>query len=578
MNREEIIRRTAQRRWGVSIKAQQDDIFPEHLAPTERRLAEWLPDCPPEAMREASTRLRLAFALGPPLGSLDPSPPHDPNYSFVAVDLRREDIKPNDEVTDPLALAVARQDPESGGLVLLMTIDRLHDYVVAVQKTVSRVRTDNGHAEGTPEILQPLTPLVEAWQKSGVGTPVSEANIRVVGGMTRRPYEVSDVVRTTWEDAGGGGILTAVKVDGVAVAALVSEERCQPSSGRLLKPAGAQGELILEGLGRGRDALGRPTVIWAYSQFAQSGQRILGEDVVTLIELAHLFDEPVIWKPRQLVSMMARGRDGGLRTPKKTDFKRLMDATAAARSLLMPVTDSCGQLWWHDVVDVSQDCRRQEIRLGRPMWAMTRRGRFTLTATLGKLGWPRLVCHQSLRRAITGLEYWLARSAPPSGKGTAGDLRPVRPGGPGNWRELKMRQFLQLCGEPVGNLSADRRRKAFQRIRDRLEGDGNFYRSYVVPGGNPTKVAPAGDTVEVCLDKPTGKRLYGRVLVRASALFCEAAQRAQRGQYEKMPAATYLGRPLVLSDRVPRTSTAPAKSISTSRERCRKRVAREPHP
>ena len=172
---------------------------------------------------------------------------------------------------------------------------------------------------------------------------------------------------------------------------------------------------------------------------------------------------------------------------------------------------------------------------------------------------------------------WLARSAPPSGKGTAGDLRPVRPGGPGNWRTLKMWKFLQLCGEPVEKMRARRRRKVFQRIRDRLEGDGN-YQSYVIPGGSQTRGAPAGDSVEVSLDKPNGKRLYGCVLVRASDKFCEAAQRAEQGQYQQVSAATYLGRPALLSKGASRTSIAPAGRISTSREGSGKRVAQEPHP
>ena len=546
MNREEIIRLTALRRWGVRNDAGPDDDIPPHMVPTEPRLAEWLPDCPPQYMREASTRLRMAFALGASLGLLDTPHAREADYFFEAVDLRHVNIKPNDEVTDPLALVVARQDPGSGTPVLLMTIDRLYDHVSEVQRALSKVRTPNGGPADTPEILQPLTPLIDAWQETGLGKPISEVCIKTAGGLSRRPYEMADLVRTPWEDTGIDGFVNAVKVHGLAVAARMSAERSRTRSGRLLKPAGTEGQVTMAGFGRGRDALAQPTVIWAYAQFAGDRKRMLGEDVVTLIELAHLFDEPVMWAPRQLVAVMARKRDGGFRTPKETDFERLMKATAAARALLMPVKDSRGKLWWHDVVDVSQDSRRRRIRLGRPMWAMTRRGRFTLTATLGACGRPRFAGHQALRRAITGLEYWFARSAAPGGKGTAADLLPDHPGGPGPWRKMKMQQFLEICGEPLKKMSAGHRRQAFKMIRDRLAGS-DAYHSYVVPGGRTTKAAPAGDTVEVCLDNANGTRLRGSVLVRASAVFCEAARLAQEGRYVQVSAREYLGRPRILS-------------------------------
>ena len=494
-------------------------------------------------MREASTRLRVAFTLGASLGLLDTPHPREADYFFEAVDLGRVNIKPKDEVTDPLVLAVARQDPDSGTPVLLMTIDRLYDHVSEVRKAF-------------PNVLQPLTPLIEAWQETGHGKPISDIYIKTAGGMSRRAYEMADLVRTPWEDAGVDGRVSAVKVDGLAVAARMSAERSRPTSkprqggdherGRLLKPAGTEGQVTMAGFGRGRNALAQPTVIWAYAQFAGDRKRMLGEDVVTLIELAHLFDEPVMWAPRQLVAVMARKRDGGFRTPKETDFERLMNATAAARALLMPVRDSRGKLWWHDVVDVSQDSRRRRIRLGRPMWAMTRRGRFTLTATLGACGRPRFAGHQALRRAITGLEYWLARSVAPGGKGTAPDLLPDHGGGPGPWRKMQMQQFLEICGEPLKKMSAGHRRQAFKMIRDRLAGS-DAYHSYVVPGGRTTKAAPAGDSVEVCLDNANGTRLRGCVLVRASAVFCEAARLAQEGRYVQVSAREYLGRPRILS-------------------------------
>ena len=111
---------------------------------------------------------------------------------------------------------------------------------------------------------------------------------------------------------------------------------------------------------------------------------------------------------------------------------------------------------------------------------------------------------------------------------------------------MKMQKFLEICGEPLKKMSASHRRQAFKVIRDRLAGS-DTYHSYVVPRGRATAAAPAGDSVEVCLDNANGSRLRGCVLVRASAVFCEAARLAQDGRYVKMSAREYLGRPRILS-------------------------------
>ena len=133
-------------------------------------------------------------------------------------------------------------------------------------------------------------------------------------------------------------------------------------------------------------------------------------------------------------------------------------------------------------------------------------------------------------RIIAGIEAAL-QWGPSPGKGSRGRipeaLRPVRKGGPGPERFIPNWHVLRLAGEAVTQEdyrtdSAPRRR--YMRAVNALEALG-----YVCSEGRP---APAGQTVEITRIVHGRGGRQGGLMVRATARFCDAYEKGQRGRGE----------------------------------------------
>ncbi|MYH57153.1 MAG: hypothetical protein F4145_03895 [Boseongicola sp. SB0675_bin_26] len=132
---------------------------------------------------------------------------------------------------------------------------------------------------------------------------------------------------------------------------------------------------------------------------------------------------------------------------------------------------------------------------------------------------------------IAGIEAALTWGPSP-GKGSGGripdTLTPVRKGGPGPERFIPAWQLLRNSGEAVTEESYRDESKHRQRYRNAVETLKDA--GYKCP--SPDKTAPAGDTVEIVKQKSGRGNGTAGLLVRATARFCEAYAKGQKGRGE----------------------------------------------
>lgn len=409
----------------------------------------------------------------------------------------------------------------------------------------------------------PLEPLVRAWQ-AWRSNP-RNAKIAVVGsGLTRRPYEVSDVFRTPWKDPERGteGV-AAVKIDGEPVAAIVRRfdfgRGLNPEEQRLARMARARHpgnsplshQLTLHGLkGYGsRHPLSLPVPLIAFGTVEPWGGHWLAEDVATLIELAHLGPE-LRFQSGELAYMLARTRDGGFRSPKERDRQRALNAVAASMFLIVWVWNPRDRLHWPvRLADIDTDPETEAVVIRPPAWARKRiaakEGRYTLTGAQSALAQRARMRgdtgRSTVRRMVLGMEYWLARTPPIGGKGAAEALTPASgKTGPGRWYRLKTTEWLRIAGEIVpGGPMADATRAKAKRRREGLASAGYVVDANGEPiGGGENDPPRALDTVEV-------RYGHGCVYIRATKRFTAADTAARAGRWEEMGFGEYIGRPRV---------------------------------
>ncbi len=495
---------------------------------TPEELAEWHPECPEAARIEAAEQLRaLARIVAPDAGE-----------SLIRVcDFWQYDKR--------LLATMPGEIARDGSRFITM--------VGAVALARAWLVTQDRDPDGCPAF--PLAPIVRAWM-----VDPGNAKVRVVVGLTRRAYEVSDVIRTAWRKE---GTVAAVAIDGEPVTALVDRmdfvQGMDPERQRRARKqawvyktanAGEDVQPTLKGLGGygTRHPLSLPVPLLAYRAVLPEDGHWVADDVATLIEVAHLGPRLRFETVDKLAYLLSRTRAGGFRPPNAADKQRALNAVGA--SMFMVVWVLRGGLHWPvRLADVDTNPKTGEVWLAPPAWARQRteggEGRWTLTGAQSALAQRSRMAGDSgratVRRIVTGIEYWLTRTLPRGSGGTAAALIPASgKAGPGPWYELKMAEWLRIAGEivPDGPMTGATREKA-RRRREAMTAAGYLVDVNGKPiGGGDRALDAATDTIEV-------RFTHGRVYVRATERLTAAAAAAKAGRWETIPFGEYIGRPRI---------------------------------
>ena len=384
------------------------------------------------------------------------------------------------------------------------------------------------------EIDHPLRSVVQTWvieKMKAEGTrTVKKATVDKAGSLTSTPYVVSETIRRQWEAVGS---VDTVEVDGEPIVTQI----CQlPCNHKVFKPKGTTGELIPMPTHRG--GIDKPIMLLAYEPFGSELRKATAPDSALLLTLAYAANEPLQLSVRDGASLLARGKDGQLRTPQASDEQRFELAFAAISGLHQWITDERGINRFYPLTACDR-LINDRVKIGAAGWASDRSaGRWTLTAGFGVAGQHRLAGNthnNNIWRVIAGVEYWLARerfhiSGPH--KNISQALVPeTGKTGAGQWYTLTWQELMMIAGDvwDKNDQQADTRaRKRFQRVRDTLIKHGYQVKELNTP-------ADAGDTVEFLFEK------RGRVKVRATARFVEAARKANRADWETVNLTDWLG-------------------------------------
>ena len=404
-------------------------------------------------------------------------------------------------------------------------IERLHSHWQAVR--------DRGEKK-IPHILEPIIRewlkwVIEKMKAEGTRT-VKKATVDKAGSLTSAPYVISETIRRQWEAVGS---VDTVEVDGEPIVTQISQ---LPRNHKVFKPKGTAGELIPMPTHRG--GMDKPIMLAAYEPFGSELRQAIAPDSAQLLTLAYAVNEPLQLSVRDGASLLARGKDGQLRTPQASDEQRFELAFAAISGLHQWITDERGINRFYPLTACDR-LINDRVKIGAAGWASDRSaGRWTLTAGFGVAGQHRLAGNthaNNIWRVIAGVEYWLARerfhiSGPH--KNISQALVPITGNtGAGQWYTLTWQELMMIAGDvwEWDDQQADTRGyKRFQRMRDALIKHG-----YQVKGLNTP--AEAGDTVEFLFEK------RGRVKVRATARFVEAARKASRADWETVNLTDWLG-------------------------------------
>ena len=389
--------------------------------------------------------------------------------------------------------------------------------------------------EHNNDLMHPITPIVTAFikeQDKRKGTcSIGEATIDQANDFTPISYPSSEVTRRQWENIGN---IDTVEVDGEPIANFIADvDNFSVGYPQVYKPKGTGDQLQLA-LPKGRETMEVPITLIAYQMFGSDLRSSLATDVALLMQIAYATNEKLILNVKAGAALLSRDREGNPRHPHPTDEKRFEKAFACLHGMSVWITDDRDIPRFYPLTACDR-LSNDEVIISAPAWARREKGRWTLTATLGETGRLRFkgnAHNNNIKRVIDGIEYWLARDRRGYG-GTSQSLLPAHKNtGPGPWQTLKWDKLLMLAGDiwdTADNQANQRAYKRFHKIRTTLIEYG-----YQVPDLNHS--ARAGDSVEFLFD---GKK-DGKLKVRASKRFVEAARKAQRGEFSSIPLNKFL--------------------------------------
>ena len=470
--------------------------------PSPEAIAEFMPDCPPEAIAEAADRLTRAI-------DVLRSEPHAWTWRlqlgdvvpFVFSGTRPMTATEADAFTEEIRPAVA------------------YPLMLSAPVTIA-----TGHAiwiearELNTELRHPWAPIILAWQKRPrpwrevhalVLQPKKAKKARQHSGraavevFNRQPGIASKVLYSPLSDAS----VSVVAIDGVPVVtpapgARGSElRRLEPPpedgrNGRLLQPAPRT---------LAREAVDPVLSVLAHLHLDADLRSPLRSDVAALVGLGCALMGDARFSLDDLGRFLTRQRGGRVKPETIARAQRAMQAGALfvyhgrkAFQMVRAYTDNGDHIikradWFDGGKGIG--AWRVSGALCRSLWGGAKDG--------------------GLRRMVEGIEAALAWSAPDDRRRSRLPmlLTPAhdRKGGPGEDVLLSFEQCIYLSGEPAptrANRDAVRR-----RWNGRVD---NFIKAgyEVSHDGGP---APAGDTWEIV------ERKHGGIIVRASAAMCAAA-------------------------------------------------------
>ena len=391
----------------------------------------------------------------------------------------------------------------------------------------------------TPELKHPLAPLVRWWCKRP--QPLDRRHLitpAILRGDEPRPLVRAPAV----VDLCMLSPVEAVLVDDIPLAS--AAPAMQAYRRRPMRRPPNQGELRFAGpRSVGHVPVVNP-IIAAVASLPLTGdeRNLIRADVIRLAELAYALTGAATVPDDAGARFIA----GGAVTD--ATLRRWWNACAVFGTALMTINERTGE--WLDLGIATHTPDLGVVELSPPAW-WHGKGKFVRWRLSGGLWRPALSDgkrgaggtaerRSALHRTVAGLESRLAYT-PAAGRGKHGRIpsahRPVRPGRAGQQVFVPWREVLTLAGEHVppdaGAKSKDGRRYG-RRVVALVET------GYHVPvtGG----AAPAGDTVEIVKQVRGGRGREAGLVIRASALFCEAVLRSQRrSNWERIPAVRVLG-------------------------------------
>ena len=526
-----FIRAVADLEWRYDYS---DEDCPADMRPDERTLAEWLGAAPAEARAEAGRILAETLA-GDLADWEDTAERLRPMYRYQPGDPVVDPLfNPNRAVSPPgvhwIAVTPAAKDARelraalivSGGFQRVLALS----YVIAVWRAMQA-------AGETPD---PLGPLVAAWQArartdgarrvdyvEGMGG-LRMSKIPALSQVTAAPLEIAGDVFTV--ESEGEPFLSPGPVQ-------VRHYRPLRTQGQINAfpvtiDGRATGGAIVEALAEARLTGDERTTLRSDLRFLAEGAFALtGPIQMTAHELIALYAWPGVPADHvdRLSTILKFARhlnvDLGDRLPHWLFDVR--DLRGAGRGLDTVYHIGPGGWWQGGSAFGDVNAWRLSGGLWRRPAIIEHKGPGG-TMPLGFWGLP--------DRIIAGIEAAL-QWGPSPGKGRRGRipeaLRPIRKGGPGPERFIPNWHVLRLAGEAVTQEdyrtdSAPRRR--YMRAVKALVALG-----YVCGGsGRP---AGAGQTIEITrIISGRGRGRQGGLMVRATARFCDAYEKGQRGRGE----------------------------------------------
>ena len=399
-------------------------------------------------------------------------------------------------------------------------------------------------------LKHPLIPLFEEFLTHLTTRNIRTATVDAVNDCAPLPKHVGDINGARWGIYGSN--VDIITVDNEPITSRITD---LSEAGRIHfdSPSQANGLRVYTPYGSDggpqypinfkrqspRLPIDLPVALIAFKIFGGDLRSSLAQDVAHLLTIAYISNQSLVLTPHDGAHLLAQSEEGSPRNRiRASDEQRFENAFMAMRFMCVFLEDSRGVVRMFELVDARRLDIKGTVLIGKPEWWNRSHGNWTLTSAFGRAAQNRLRgdAHQNqLWRVPTGAETWLARS-PFSTRGQhagiASALIPAngRSTGAGAWYDMDWRLLLTLSGDSWNRndkTQEKRERKRWDTIRESLSDSG-----YVV--GHLNRPAPAGDTVEFML-------MRGGVKVRASQRFCEAARKAKRQDFERIPLTDFIG-------------------------------------
>ena len=355
-----------------------------------------------------------------------------------------------------------------------------------------------------PDLHHPLAPIVAAWQAQ-INHPPSRSHAIVLShsgtDYTRTPGLMSAALLSPVE---------AVSVDGQLFGSRAPFREFK----RLPAPLAEQEPLHLTLGSPGPRTLNGAAIdpvlrVLAGVRFHDDSRSPLRSDVLILVRLGCAVQGGVMLPLDDLARVLS-GRAGRVQASAR---RRAQDAVSAG-SMIFRHDNEAFQM-------VRAYTESDYVMILPADWWQGGKGAavaWRLSGALYRLHWAEAK-QGGHRRMAEGIEAALSWTPPTGNSRIPQALQPVSPGGPGPEYTIDWRHVMYLSGE----LYPDANNKAAARTyRNRV--DAFIEAGYLVPRskGRPSMTpASAGDTWEIV------EQLLGRLIVRASARYCEAVRLSQ---------------------------------------------------